>query len=216
MDHDALAQEVAALAAQAERLETPGPNGPCIWHRWGQGPTLVLLHGGWGSWTHWYRSIPLLAPHFTLLAADTPGFGDSGAPPKPTSPDDIADILVAGLDELIPAGDTFHLAGFSFGGLIGSVVASKMPGRCRSFVPVGASGFVAPAAPKQATALAASGSQIAYRIRRKRIANQVRDSAHHSLPAKLRLTCFSPAGQGPVAPERVPVEQPHLRPGHRR
>ena len=81
---------------------------------------------------------------------------------------------------------------------------------------VAASGFVAPAAPKQATALAASGSQIAYRIRRKRIANQVRDSAHHSLPAKLRLTCFSPAGQGPVAPERVPVEQPHLRPGHRR
>ena len=61
-----------------------------------------------------------------------------------------------------------------------------------------------------------SGSQVAYRIRRKRIANQVRDSAHHSLPAKLRLTCFSPAGQGPVAPERVPVEQPHLRPGHRR
>ena len=81
---------------------------------------------------------------------------------------------------------------------------------------VAASGFVAPATPRQATALAASGSQIAYRIRRKRIANQVRDSAHHSLPAKLRLTCFSPAGQGPVAPERVPVEQPHLRPGHRR
>ena len=100
MDHDALAQEVAAIAAQAERLETPGPNGPCIWHRWGQGPALVLLHGGWGSWTHWYRSIPLLAPHFTLLAADTPGFGDSAAPPKPTSPDDIADILVAGLDEV--------------------------------------------------------------------------------------------------------------------
>ena len=157
MDHDALAQEVAVIAAQAERLETPGPNGPCIWHRWGQGPTLVLLHGGWGSWTHWYRSIPLLAPHFTLLAADTPGFGDSAAPPKPTSPDDIANILVAGLDELIPAGDTFHLAGFSFGGLIGSVVASKTPGRCRSFVPVGASGFGSLHAPPQGTALAEDG-----------------------------------------------------------
>ena len=105
MDHAALAQDVAALAAKAQRIETPGPNGPCIWHRWeGGGPTLVLLHGGWGSWTHWYRSIPLLTPHFTVLAADTPGFGDSGAPPKPTSPDDIADILVAGLDQLVPAG----------------------------------------------------------------------------------------------------------------
>ena len=61
---------------------------------------------------------------------------------------------------------------------------------------VAASGFVAPATPRQATALAASGSQIAYRIRRKRIANQVRGSAHHSLPAKLRLTCFSPQDKG--------------------
>ena len=61
---------------------------------------------------------------------------------------------------------------------------------------VAASGFVPTATPRQATALAASGSQIAYRIRRKRIANQVRDSAHHSLPAKLRLTCFSPQDKG--------------------
>lgn len=158
MDHTALAQEVAALAAKAERLETPGPESPCIWHRWGtSGPTLVLLHGGWGSWTHWFRAIPLLAPHFTLLAADTPGFGDSGRPPKPTSPDDIADILVAGLDELLPSGETFHLAGFSFGGLIGSVVASKTPGRCRSFIPIGASGFGTLHAPPQGTALAEDG-----------------------------------------------------------
>lgn len=158
MDHAALAQDVAALAAKAQRLETPGPNGPAVWHRWeGGGPTLVLLHGGWGSWTHWYRAIPLLTPHFTLLAPDTPGFGDSAAPPKPTSPDDIADILVAGLDQLVPAGETFHLAGFSFGGLIGSVVASKTPGRCRSFVMVGASGFGVLHAPPQGTALAEDG-----------------------------------------------------------
>ncbi|MEQ9192823.1 MAG: alpha/beta hydrolase [Rhodospirillales bacterium] len=146
------------MAAKAQRIETPGPNGPAVWHRWeGSGPPLVLLHGGWGSWTHWYRSIPLLTPHFTLLTPDIPGCGDSGAPPKPTSPDDIADILVAGLDELVPAGDTFHLAGFSFGGLIGSVVASKTPGRCRSFVAVGASGFGTLHAPPQGTALAKDG-----------------------------------------------------------
>ncbi|MAN79938.1 MAG: hypothetical protein CMF64_06040 [Magnetovibrio sp.] len=49
------------------------------------------------------------------------------------------------------------MAGFSFGGLIGSVVASKTPGRCRSFVMVGASGFGVLHAPPQGTALAEDG-----------------------------------------------------------
>ena len=63
MDHDALAQEVAAIAAQAERLETPGPNGPCIWHRWGQGPALVLLQTVCGACTSltWLGSQALIA-----------------------------------------------------------------------------------------------------------------------------------------------------------
>ena len=47
---------------------------------------------------------------------------------------------------------------------------------------VAASGFVPTATPRQATALAASGSQIAYRIRRKRIANQDK--------GRLRLNVF--------------------------
>lgn len=144
IDHKSLAAQVAALAAQGERLETPGPTGPTgpmIWHRFGSGPVLALFHGGWGSWTHWYRAIPRLAKQYTLLCADTPGLGDSAAPPEPHTPDGIADIMVAGLESLLPAGETFHLAGFSFGGLIGSVVAAKMGGRCRSFTAVGASGF---------------------------------------------------------------------------
>ena len=78
MDHEALSKEVAAMAAKAQRLETPGPNGPTVWHKWGSGgPTLVLVHGGWGSWTHWYRTIPLLEGKYTLLTPDIPGCGDS-------------------------------------------------------------------------------------------------------------------------------------------
>ena len=158
MDHEALSKEVAAMAAKAQRLETPGPNGPTVWHKWGSGgPTLVLVHGGWGSWTHWYRTIPLLEGKYTLLTPDIPGCGDSAPPPKPTSPDDIADILVAGLNELLPAGEKFHLVGFSFGGLISSVVATKTPDTCRSFVAVGASGFGNLHAPPQGTALAEDG-----------------------------------------------------------
>lgn len=142
IDHAPLRAQVAALAATGTRLETPGPNGPMVWHRFGSGgPVLVLFHGGWGSWTHWFRCIPRLSKEFTLLCADTPGLGDSAVPPEPHTSDGIAAIMAEGVRHLVPGNAPFHLAGFSFGGLLGSLVAREMGGRCRSFVAVGASGF---------------------------------------------------------------------------
>lgn len=141
IDHVSCAAEIAALADQGERIETPGPDGPMVWHRWGQGQPLVLFHGGWGSWTHWFRSIPTLSKQFTVFAADTPGLGESVSPPKPHTAESIAAIMTTGIGDLLGPDETFHLAGFSFGGLLGSLVARDMPGRCRSYVAVGASGF---------------------------------------------------------------------------
>ena len=46
----------------------------------GEGPTLLLLHGT-GAATHsWRRLVPLLAPHFKLVAPDLPGHGLTQAP----------------------------------------------------------------------------------------------------------------------------------------
>ncbi|MEV6429907.1 4,5:9,10-diseco-3-hydroxy-5,9,17-trioxoandrosta-1(10),2-diene-4-oate hydrolase [Nocardia sp. NPDC051463] len=49
----------------------------------GNGPTIVLLHGGGpgaSSWSNFSRNIPVLARNFHVLAVDQPGFGQSDKP----------------------------------------------------------------------------------------------------------------------------------------
>ena len=94
-----------------------------VWHIWGNGPALVLFHGGTGSWLHWVRNVEALARDFTVLAADLPGSGDSGTLEPPITVDGMAARLHAGIVELLGQDPRFSLAGFSFGGLIGSHVA---------------------------------------------------------------------------------------------
>jgi magnesium chelatase accessory protein len=53
------------------------------WHvqRMGEGPPLLLLHGT-GAATHsWRDLLPLLAPHFDVIAPDLPGHGFTQSPP---------------------------------------------------------------------------------------------------------------------------------------
>ena len=44
--------------------------------RRGQGPDVVLFHGGMGSWKHWVRNVDALAARFTVHALDHPSYGD--------------------------------------------------------------------------------------------------------------------------------------------
>lgn len=46
----------------------------------GDGPPLVLVHGWPQSWYEWRRVIPALAEHYTVIAPDLRGLGDSGRP----------------------------------------------------------------------------------------------------------------------------------------
>ncbi len=46
----------------------------------GSGPPVVLLHGFPQSWFCWRHVIPLLAPHFQVIAPDLRGYGDSDKP----------------------------------------------------------------------------------------------------------------------------------------
>ncbi len=48
--------------------------------RAGEGPPLLLLHGWPATAYHWRKIMPLLAPHFTVIAPDLRGFGDSSKP----------------------------------------------------------------------------------------------------------------------------------------
>src|SRR5207249_8442783 len=94
---------VGRLDSHARRAVTPCPGGAMVWRTWGQGPPLVLLHGARGSWTHWLRNIPALAERFSVIVPDMPGFGDSGAPPKPHTVEALAAAMVRGLGAVTSA-----------------------------------------------------------------------------------------------------------------
>lgn len=131
---------VAAIAKRAERLETPCGTGRMVWHRWGAGPVLVLLHGGYGSWTHWLRNVESLGTRYTVLAPDLPGLGESAEPPKPYSAESLAAIVIGGVDRIAPQ-DSVVIAGFSFGSVIGGHVAAQMGTRVSSLLLLGAAGL---------------------------------------------------------------------------
>lgn len=138
---EATVAHVAAIAAAAERIETPCGNGTMVWRRWGAGPPLVLLHGGYGSWTHWVRNVVPLSRQFSVYACDLPGLGESATPPEPWTAAGLAAIIVAGLDIVLPHRARPLLAGFSFGGVIGGSVAAQLGDRLRGFAVVGSNGL---------------------------------------------------------------------------
>ncbi|HTV88394.1 MAG TPA: alpha/beta fold hydrolase [Stellaceae bacterium] len=132
---------VAGIAAEAERRETPCGDGVLVWRLWGAGPPLVLLHGGYGSWTHWIRNVLPLSRQFRVIAPDLPGLGDSATPPEPWTAEGLAAIVVAGLGGILPPDASVHVAGFSFGGVIGGHVAGQLGARASGFTVVGSNGL---------------------------------------------------------------------------
>ncbi len=139
---DATAQaHVERLAASADRLETQSDVGGMVWHRWGEGRPLVLLHGGSGSWTHWIHTIPWFMKDRTVLAADLPGLGDSPDPPEPYDADSLAEIVARGLEQLVGPDEAVDLIGFSFGGILAGHLAANFGELVRCLVIVGSPPF---------------------------------------------------------------------------
>jgi pimeloyl-ACP methyl ester carboxylesterase len=132
---------VDGIAAEATRLETPCGDGGMVWRVWGSGPPLVLFHGGYGSWTHWIRNVLPLSRMFTVVAPDLPGLGESATPPEPHTAAGLARIIVDGLDIVLPGNEPLHIAGFSFGGVLGGHVAAQLGDRVRAFTVVGSNGL---------------------------------------------------------------------------
>ncbi len=119
--------EVQRLERLATRLETPcGPAGTMAWRRWGEGPPLVLLHGGSGAWTHWLRNIDTLAQRYTVYAADLPGCGASALPPGARDADGIHEAVADGIAQLV-GGAPVQLVAFSFGTMVAGFIAAMRP-----------------------------------------------------------------------------------------
>jgi 2-hydroxy-6-oxonona-2,4-dienedioate hydrolase len=136
-----LPPEALALLKRATRLATPCGEGDMVWHAWGEGEPLVLLHGGSGSWAHWIRNIaPLADAGRRVLVPDLPGFGDSARPPGSGDADGVVPVLAEGLVYLLGM-QPVDIVGFSFGGLCGGLLAAAHPEVVQRLVLVGAPGF---------------------------------------------------------------------------
>jgi 2-hydroxy-6-oxonona-2,4-dienedioate hydrolase len=146
LDADAAAAFVSKIESLGTRVMTPCAAGSLIWRIWGEGSPLVLLHGASGSWTHWIRNVRALATRFRVLVPDMPGFGDSDAPLEPHTADGLAELVASGLDVILPPPTKLDLAGFSFGGIIGGLVAARLKGRIRTLVLLGTGGLALPRA----------------------------------------------------------------------
>lgn len=93
--------------------------------RWGQGPRVVLVHGGvLGGREAWRAQRPLTA-RWTLLAPDRPGHGRS-----PSARQDFESEAVLVADQLLdcPA----HLVGLSYGAIVAMYAAARRPGNVLS------------------------------------------------------------------------------------
>jgi haloacetate dehalogenase len=100
----------------------------------GSGPPLLLLHGFPQSHVCWHRVAPLLAPHFTIVAPDLRGYGDSGTPAsdrehvaysKRVMAQDQVDVMAA------VGFDRFAVAGHDRGGRVAHRMALDHPRRVR-------------------------------------------------------------------------------------
>jgi len=139
---DGAAQAVLdGLLARSRAVATPCGDGAMVWRLWGKAgrarPPVVLLHGGYGAWNHWVRTIPHLESGYQVIAADLPGCGDSAMPAEPYDMASLAALVAQGLDAVIPGDAPFDLVSFSFGGLLSPHIARAQARRIRSLTIVG-------------------------------------------------------------------------------
>lgn len=136
------AQFVAAYRDRARRFETRA-KGLVVWHSWGSGPPLLLLHGSHGSWTHWIANIDALSASHTLWIPDIPGYGES-ADPVSRDQESVATPIAEGLIELIGDNSPADVMGFSFGGVTGAYIAAIYPQLVRRLILIGSGGLDIP------------------------------------------------------------------------
>ncbi|MFT5508571.1 MAG: pimeloyl-ACP methyl ester carboxylesterase [Hyphomicrobiaceae bacterium] len=97
----------------------------------GSGPPLVLLHGWPQTWYEWRHVIAPLAKHYTVIAPDLRGLGDSSRPPtgydKKTVANDIWQLMSTKLGH-----QSFDLVGHDWGGPTAFALAAAHPDAVKS------------------------------------------------------------------------------------
>jgi pimeloyl-ACP methyl ester carboxylesterase len=106
----------------------------------GAGPALLMLHQSPQNSRQWLSLVPRFAARYTVIAPDTPGFGDSD--PLPLAQPGIADLAAATLELADALGlRRFAVFGMHTGGLIGMHLAWMAPERVAALVVDGFAAF---------------------------------------------------------------------------
>lgn len=99
----------------------------------GGGDDVVLCLHGWPQhWYEWRHLMPALADRHRVIALDLRGFGWSEAPENGYEKEDMADDVLAVLDEL--GLERVKLVGHDWGGWIGFLLALKAPQRFERYL----------------------------------------------------------------------------------
>ena len=93
---------------------------------------LLLLHGIGGGSAQWRTQMEGLADEYTVIAWDTPGYGDSDDPDGDWRMADYAERLAEFLDRMTP--DPVHILGQSWGGVLAQEFYRQHGDRVRSLI----------------------------------------------------------------------------------
>jgi pimeloyl-ACP methyl ester carboxylesterase len=122
------------MAGGTDEVEVAGLR--IAYRRAGEGPPLVLLHGGPVDSRQWRGQLDGLSDEFTVVAWDMPGCGRSSDPPETFRLPDCADCL-AGFIDALGLGRP-HVLGLSFGGGLALELYRRHPAIPRTLVLAGA------------------------------------------------------------------------------
>lgn len=118
------------------------------YERAGSGPFLIFLHGIGGNRLNWRDQLKVFSNHFTTVAWDARGYGDSDDPKIPLEFSQFAEDLGNLMDHL--GADKAHLVGLSMGGMIVQDFYGRHPDRVITLTLVNtSSGFHVLSKPEQ-------------------------------------------------------------------
>jgi pimeloyl-ACP methyl ester carboxylesterase len=95
----------------------------------GSGEPLVLLHGFGQNWYMWNRLLPEFSKHFTVIAPDLPGLGESGKPDSGYDKKTLASYIHGLVKQL--GYNNINLAGHDIGLMVAYAYAAQFSGEVK-------------------------------------------------------------------------------------
>jgi len=119
------------MFANFKPFSLPGEGATIQGVRGGNGPPLLLLHGYPQSHAMWHKVAPMLAEHYTVIAADLRGYGNSEKPPSdkyhtPYSKRAVAADMIAVMKQL--GFDQFYVGAHDRGARVAHRMTLDWPG----------------------------------------------------------------------------------------